>query len=281
MYVANRYPQPFSFSTYLKCAQHPWLAFTARSRGTSDLNSLGWARTIYLYVYTVCVRYFKQENHHTYSYIRCVYTLLANPMNNHLHINQHIPFHIPLMYMAPSRLAWRVNARGPSVSTSACRHAMMSLLTLHEHVCMCAYVRVCACVYVCVCGCLLSVQKLKCLQPAHLVFTCACYVCNLNTRLVEHMQHVSAPPTPAHTHKSTHQTALALLRLPGISLDRSGGGDPLGCTLASCWSSTNHASTSPPATSAVGTSPPVRAFSAGQEELCKAHKNTGMCMYLC
>ena len=40
---------------------------------------LGWARTIYLYLYTVYIRYFKQGNHHTYGHIRHVYTVLANP----------------------------------------------------------------------------------------------------------------------------------------------------------------------------------------------------------
>jgi len=53
----------------------PPLTFLALfSRG-----GVGWARTIYLYVYAVYIRYFKQGNHHTYSHIRCVYTVLANP----------------------------------------------------------------------------------------------------------------------------------------------------------------------------------------------------------
>jgi hypothetical protein len=36
---------------------------------------------MYLYVYTVYIRYFKQGNHHTYGHIRCVCTVLANPIN--------------------------------------------------------------------------------------------------------------------------------------------------------------------------------------------------------
>jgi len=31
--------------------------------------------------YTVYIRYFWQGNHHTYGRIRCVYTVLANPMH--------------------------------------------------------------------------------------------------------------------------------------------------------------------------------------------------------
>jgi hypothetical protein len=42
---------------------------------------LGWARTPYLYLYTVYIRYFKQGNHHTCGHIRCVYTVLANPID--------------------------------------------------------------------------------------------------------------------------------------------------------------------------------------------------------
>jgi len=30
--------------------------------------------------YTVCVRYFWQENHQIYGHIRCIYTVLANPI---------------------------------------------------------------------------------------------------------------------------------------------------------------------------------------------------------
>jgi len=41
---------------------------------------VGLARTIHVYVYTVYIRYSKQRNHHTYSHIRCAYTVLANPM---------------------------------------------------------------------------------------------------------------------------------------------------------------------------------------------------------
>jgi hypothetical protein len=42
---------------------------------------LGWARTIYLYVYTVYIRCLKQGNHHTYGHIRCVYRVLANTIH--------------------------------------------------------------------------------------------------------------------------------------------------------------------------------------------------------
>jgi hypothetical protein len=42
---------------------------------------VGWARTIYLDVFTVYIRYFKQGNHHTYGHTRCVYTVLANPIH--------------------------------------------------------------------------------------------------------------------------------------------------------------------------------------------------------
>ena len=43
------------------------------------IQYVGWARTKYLYIYTVYIRYSKQGNHHTYGHIRCVYTVLANP----------------------------------------------------------------------------------------------------------------------------------------------------------------------------------------------------------
>ena len=32
------------------------------------------------HIYTVCIRYFWQGNHHIYSHIRCIYTVLANPI---------------------------------------------------------------------------------------------------------------------------------------------------------------------------------------------------------
>jgi len=41
--------------------------------------SLGWAITIYLYVYMLYIRYFQQGYHPTYGHIRCEYTVLANP----------------------------------------------------------------------------------------------------------------------------------------------------------------------------------------------------------
>jgi len=34
------------------------------------------------HIYTVNVRYFWQENHQIYSYIRCLYTVLADPFLN-------------------------------------------------------------------------------------------------------------------------------------------------------------------------------------------------------
>jgi len=42
---------------------------------------LGWARTIYSYVFMVQIRYFEQGNYNTYGHIRCVYTVLVNPMH--------------------------------------------------------------------------------------------------------------------------------------------------------------------------------------------------------
>jgi len=32
------------------------------------------------HIYTVCIRYFWQGNHQIYGHIRCIYTVLANPM---------------------------------------------------------------------------------------------------------------------------------------------------------------------------------------------------------
>jgi len=32
------------------------------------------------HIFTVCIRYFLQGNHHIYGHIRCVYMVLANPM---------------------------------------------------------------------------------------------------------------------------------------------------------------------------------------------------------
>jgi len=34
------------------------------------------------HTYTVCIRYFKQKNHHIYGHIRCIYMVLANPTND-------------------------------------------------------------------------------------------------------------------------------------------------------------------------------------------------------
>jgi hypothetical protein len=53
---------------------------------------VGWARTLYLYVYTVYIRCFGQGNHHIYGHIRCAYTVLANPKSIapaswHLHVD--------------------------------------------------------------------------------------------------------------------------------------------------------------------------------------------------
>jgi hypothetical protein len=45
---------------------------------------IGWVRTIHLYIYTVYIQYVLQENHHIYGHIRCVYTVLANPINTPL-----------------------------------------------------------------------------------------------------------------------------------------------------------------------------------------------------
>jgi len=39
----------------------------------------GLARTIY--IYTVYIRYFWQGNHQIYGHIRCIYTVLANPLH--------------------------------------------------------------------------------------------------------------------------------------------------------------------------------------------------------
>ena len=43
---------------------------------------IGLARTIYI-LYTVNIRYFLQGNHQIYGHIRCVYTVLANPIYTH------------------------------------------------------------------------------------------------------------------------------------------------------------------------------------------------------
>lgn len=72
-----------------------------------------------------------------------------------------------------------------------------------------------------------------------------------------------------------HHTALALLRSPGISLDRSGGGEPFGCSLACCWLSTSQASTSLLATSDVGTSPPAQVQKARHKQVCR------LCVHTC
>jgi len=48
---------------------------------------LGWASTIYLYVYTVYIRCFWQGNHHAYGHIRYVYTVPANPT----HLTECVP----------------------------------------------------------------------------------------------------------------------------------------------------------------------------------------------
>jgi hypothetical protein len=40
---------------------------------------IGWARTIYLYVLYVYIRYSWQGNHHTYGHTVCIY-VLANPL---------------------------------------------------------------------------------------------------------------------------------------------------------------------------------------------------------
>jgi hypothetical protein len=40
---------------------------------------VGLARTIYN-IYTVYIRYFLQGNHKIYGHIRCIYTVLANPI---------------------------------------------------------------------------------------------------------------------------------------------------------------------------------------------------------
>ena len=33
------------------------------------------------HTYTVCIRYIWQGNHHIYGHIRCIYTVLANPIS--------------------------------------------------------------------------------------------------------------------------------------------------------------------------------------------------------
>ena len=44
------------------------------------------------HIYTVCIRYFWQGNHHIYGHIRCIYTVLANPM----YVAQAYPACIPI-----------------------------------------------------------------------------------------------------------------------------------------------------------------------------------------
>ena len=39
------------------------------------------ARTIYVYIYTVHIRYFWLGNHQIYDHIRCIYPVLAIPIN--------------------------------------------------------------------------------------------------------------------------------------------------------------------------------------------------------
>jgi hypothetical protein len=49
--------------------------------------NIGLARAVYIrrvgqnHIYTVYVRYFWQGNHQKYGHIRCIYTVLANPIN--------------------------------------------------------------------------------------------------------------------------------------------------------------------------------------------------------
>jgi len=42
------------------------------------------------HIYTVYIRYFWQGNHQMYGYIRCIYTVLANPMH-HTYPHPHVP----------------------------------------------------------------------------------------------------------------------------------------------------------------------------------------------
>jgi len=45
---------------------------------------------IFIRIYgVVCIRYFKQGNHHTYGHIRCVYTVLADPVYTAVYVHQH------------------------------------------------------------------------------------------------------------------------------------------------------------------------------------------------
>jgi len=46
------------------------------------------------HIYTVYIRYFWQGNHEIYGHIRCIYTVLANPIHTHTHIRTHAHTHI-------------------------------------------------------------------------------------------------------------------------------------------------------------------------------------------
>jgi len=44
---------------------------------------VGLARTIYIHIYTVYIRYFWQGDRRIYGHIRCIYTVLADPIYTH------------------------------------------------------------------------------------------------------------------------------------------------------------------------------------------------------
>jgi len=71
----SRYPpSPFPCPSLAKRKSYFFLARPGRN------SFVELARIIHLWVYTVYVQHFWQGNHHTYGHIRCVYTVLANPI---------------------------------------------------------------------------------------------------------------------------------------------------------------------------------------------------------
>jgi hypothetical protein len=104
-------------------------------QGYVGCTYIGWARTIYLYVYTVYIRYFKQGNHHTYGHTRCVYTVLANPTHTAQSINS-----VRSERRLEFRNRWTREAfvfnlsKGPSAETVYCNKECEAG---HIRVCMC------------------------------------------------------------------------------------------------------------------------------------------------
>jgi len=82
------------------------------------------------HTYTVYIRYFWQGHHQIYGHIRCIYTVLANPMCLSSH-----------MYVCVCVRA------GVCMCVCVC-------VCVRVCVCMCVCVCACACVCVCVCVCL-------------------------------------------------------------------------------------------------------------------------------